>query len=454
MSVKEYFDANANPQEQGYVFVLMAERTKDVYEGYIKKAADALGFRCESFVDLKGPGDILGDILERIQKAEILIYDLTNFSPNVMWELGVGLTIKDADKVVVIREEGDEKVPFNIYSHRISYEYNAHDQISLEQLRETLIEVMRRINRSNMRDNPIKTHEVRRLLETASKLIDGKDWITAEVLFENMNSKEPENWYIFNQWGIMLRSKNEFQSAVTKFNQAIEWARFEDEKAYIYTELGILYQMNRKHDEAEDWFRKAERAADNSNKQLYVAWAEFHEELGDYFTAQNKINSVLGKLKESDSEYQEFKFRHEYYNTRINDASYKKSFEEYKREHRRNQRSPSYDRKEVDNRRPFAPRMRDVRVARDKSVIPYDISWEDLQKNFVGSVVEGTVSGVADFGVFVNLTGSFSGLIHWKSLKPGFEQHFAKNQPLKVKIQSALFDSRNGKERISLLLAD
>lgn len=95
-----------------------------------------------------------------------------------------------------------------------------------------------------------------------------------------------------------------------------------------------------------------------------------------------------------------------------------------------------------------------MRVARDKSVIPYDISWEDLQKNFVGSVVEGTVSGVADYGVFVNLTGSFSGLIRWKSLEPGFEQHFAKNQPLKAKIQSAVFDSRNGRERISLLLAD
>jgi tetratricopeptide (TPR) repeat protein len=217
------------------VFALLPEKAKRIYEDFIRKAADSLSLKCESFIDLMLPGTILEDILARIQKAEILIYDLTDFSPNVMWELGVGLTIKEADKVIILREKTQTSLPFNIYNHRITYEYDSTDESDLDQLRESLKEVMRRINTASVRDNPIKSHEVRKLIESATRSIETKDWITAQVLFESMDSIEPENWYIYNQWGIMLRAKNEFQSAVSKFNQAIEYAKFEDEMCFVYT---------------------------------------------------------------------------------------------------------------------------------------------------------------------------------------------------------------------------
>src|SRR5262245_15468011 len=86
MPVKDYVDTTPNPMEQGYVFVLLPEKTKDIYENYVKKAADSLTLRCESFLDLKAPEDALDAILARIQRAEILIYDITDFTPNVMWE--------------------------------------------------------------------------------------------------------------------------------------------------------------------------------------------------------------------------------------------------------------------------------------------------------------------------------------------------------------------------------
>jgi hypothetical protein len=47
-----------------------------------------------------------------------------------------------------------------------------------------------------------------------------------------MDSKEPENWYIYNQWGIMLRSKGgAFEAANEKFNKALNFTDFDDEKA-------------------------------------------------------------------------------------------------------------------------------------------------------------------------------------------------------------------------------
>jgi tetratricopeptide (TPR) repeat protein len=459
MSVKEYFDSNANPQEQGYVFVLLPGKAKSVYEDYVKRAADSLSFRCESFIDQKTPGIIIEDILGRMQKAEILIYDISDFNPNVMWELGVGLTIKEADKVILLKEKSEADIPFNIYQHRVSFEYDLNDSANMEQLRESLSEVMRRINRASVRDNPVKSHEVRKLIESATRSIENKDWITAQVLFEKMDTLEPENWYIYNQWGIMLRAKNDFQSAVTKFNQAIEFARFEDEKSFIYTELGILYQKNRRYNEAEDWFKKAEKA-DNKNKYLYLAWAEFHDELADYFNAQTRINSVLGKLKESDPDFKEFKLRHDYYNHKIGDSSYKRSFEEFKREQRRLQQPPrpeefrrDYRRDTVSSRPPQGRSFEPKPIPENN--IPYDISWEEFKRNFIGTVVDGIVNGIDEkFGLFVTLTRNLSGLIYWRYLPQGFEQRFSINQPIKVKIQSATIDTANGKKRISLVLAE
>ncbi|MFX0209866.1 MAG: hypothetical protein ACFFDT_28040, partial [Candidatus Hodarchaeota archaeon] len=75
MTAKEYFEKKSNPEEEGTVFVLLAQEAEKVYEEYVKKAAEELNFQCESFIDTKGPGDALETIFGGIQKAEILIFD-------------------------------------------------------------------------------------------------------------------------------------------------------------------------------------------------------------------------------------------------------------------------------------------------------------------------------------------------------------------------------------------
>jgi tetratricopeptide (TPR) repeat protein len=385
----------------------------------------------------------------------VLIYDITDFNPNVMWELGIGLTVKEADKVILLREKSEELLPFNIYNHRVSYQYEVGDQASLDQLREELIQIMQKINRASVRDNPIKSHEVRKLLESATGSIDRKDWITAQVLFESMDRQEPGNWYIYNQWGILLRAKNDFESSLGKFNQAIDYARFDDEKSLIYAEVGVLYQRNRRYNEAEDWFKKAEKA-DNKNKHLFLAWAEFHNELGDYFAAQTRINSVLGKLRDTDADYKELKLRHDYYNQKIEDPNFKRSFEEFKR-YRRMPSAGSRDlrRPEGSTTRRPADVRNDSREVPSDTRIPYDISWEEFKRNYMGQVVDGTVNGLDEkLGVFVTLARSLSGLIYWRTLGPGFEQRFSRNQPVRVKIESAEVDSESGRKRISLRLVE
>src|SRR5258708_8199690 len=113
----------------------------------------------------------------------------------------------------------------------------------------------------------------------------------------------------------MLRSEREFELAITKFQKALEYTESNDDKSFIYTELAVLHQMSRKYSEAEEWFKKAEKA-DSENSRLYIAWAERYDELGDHFNAQAKIGGALarmGKGRESDPIFQELMLRHIYY---------------------------------------------------------------------------------------------------------------------------------------------
>src|SRR5256885_6496764 len=128
----------------------------------------------------------------------------------------------------------------------------------------------------------------------------------------------------------MLRTKgDEFDAAYDRFNKALAFTEFDDEKAFIYTEIAVLHQIDRRYADAEDWFRKAERA-DPENNRLYIAWADYYDELGDHLNAQAKIGGALarmGKGREGDPSYQQLLLRHDYYNRKIRDASYKRTFE-------------------------------------------------------------------------------------------------------------------------------
>lgn len=434
--IKEFLDANPNPLEPGYVFALLPEKAQPIYDGQVKKAAESLGLRCESSIDFKHPGDDLREMLARMQKAEILVYDLTDLTPDVMWELGLGLAIKDAERVIVIGAESDTS-SFDIDSHKLTYRYNPNSSESLDDLHKTLREVMQRINRASARKAPFQSPEVKSLLESALKAVEREEWIAAEALFQTMDLREPENWYIYNQWGITLRRKGEFETSEHKFKQALRFTDFDDEKAFIYTEIAVLHQLNQNYFEAEECFRKAERA-DRKNTRLYIAWAEYFNELGDYFNAQSKIAAALTRVRsEDDPRHKELTLRHAYYSKKISNPTYKKAFEQFRREEGLPRPSLPAHWEEGGNR------------------LPYDIDWNDLVKNYVGAVVEGEISSItAEHGIFVRLSRQFTGLIFWRNLTEGFAEKFSKNEKVKVRISKAFINARDQRGRIDLRLIE
>jgi hypothetical protein len=440
MDVKRFLGTKAHAVQPGFVFVMLPEKCRDIYYGHVKQVTEALGLQCDSFLDRKSPEDALEAVVEGIQKAEILICDITDFMPNVMWELGVGSALKDAEKVIVIREDTKTPLPFNISSNRVTYQYDPASQESLGELSKTLKEVLQKVIRP-IKPPRIKSPEVISLFKGTLDAVEKGQWVTAEALFQIMDSKEPKNWYIYNQWGMMLRAKgDEVEAATDRFNKALTFTEFDDDKAFVYTELAILNQKSRKYSEAEDWFKRAERA-DNKNSRLYIAWAEYYDELGDYFNAQAKIGGALGllRLKADDPEYKEFMVRHEYYGRKI--LGYRKTLEIFLGEKVRDERKqPLLESKPV----------KQNGSGSSGSSLPYDINWQDLMNNYLNAVVEGEISNINAYGVFVRLSREFTGLVYHRNLSSDYGDRYSRNQRVKVRITKAFVDDKDQKPKIDL----
>ena len=103
-------------------FVLMPFRKelKTVYTEAIKTACDKAGFKAVRADELIGPFNIHRDFIEYIFSSDAIIADLTDWNPNVFYELGVAHAI--ANKTIMIVQEG-QKLPFDIHNYRcIAYD--------------------------------------------------------------------------------------------------------------------------------------------------------------------------------------------------------------------------------------------------------------------------------------------------------------------------------------------
>ena len=73
------------------------------------------------------PGDINKDIINRLHKSDMVIADLTDHNPNVMWEVGLRHAF---NKPIVTICKSDQKFPSDLISHRhIPYDLSDPDEL-------------------------------------------------------------------------------------------------------------------------------------------------------------------------------------------------------------------------------------------------------------------------------------------------------------------------------------
>ena len=105
-------------------FVIMPfdEEVDDVYDHFMKPLLESVGFEVDRADDIDSQQNILRDILELIDKSELIVADLTNGNPNVFYELGLAHALR---KPVILLTQNIDEVPFDLKSYRL-LEYSTH----------------------------------------------------------------------------------------------------------------------------------------------------------------------------------------------------------------------------------------------------------------------------------------------------------------------------------------
>lgn len=108
----------------------------------IEEIGASLGYRCVRADDIQRPGVIHADIWEHIQRAGIVVADITDLNPNVILEVGVAAAIKEQFRLVLLVKSGSTApVPFDLAPFRhIRYEDSMKGS---KELRERLSDSMR-----------------------------------------------------------------------------------------------------------------------------------------------------------------------------------------------------------------------------------------------------------------------------------------------------------------------
>jgi len=125
-------------------FVLMpfAAKFQPLYEGPIQSSVSKVGLRCERADEIPGVQMITWDIWERINRARVLVAELTDRNANVFYELGVAHALS---KDVVLITQSMDFVPFDLKALRcIVYEATPSGMEELRtRLEATLATVMK-----------------------------------------------------------------------------------------------------------------------------------------------------------------------------------------------------------------------------------------------------------------------------------------------------------------------
>ena len=143
MSVAPIFGGRGFVVDDLLCFVLMpfADELGPVYKDHIKEVVEQCGLQCVRADDVFEPGQIMEQIWGLMNRAKLVIVDLTGKNPNVFYELGVVHTL---GKPVILMTQSEDDVPFDVrHLRHILYEYTPQGCRELERkLREAIQEVV------------------------------------------------------------------------------------------------------------------------------------------------------------------------------------------------------------------------------------------------------------------------------------------------------------------------
>jgi sigma54-dependent transcription regulator len=126
-------------------FVLMpfaeVDNVQSVYHDHLKKVVEGAGLRCERADDIHDTSGVMQSVWEGINRARVIIAEMTARNANVFYELGIAHTL---GKPVIMITQSMDFVPFDLKHLRcILYDYRPGKIARFEEaLRKTLERVL------------------------------------------------------------------------------------------------------------------------------------------------------------------------------------------------------------------------------------------------------------------------------------------------------------------------
>ncbi|RJX25748.1 MAG: hypothetical protein C4531_16735 [Desulfurivibrio sp.] len=148
IQVNPIFGPASYQVDERLAFVLMpfTDELTEIYKTFIKPTVELPEFQlvCKRADDIKSNRAIIQDIWKSICEARIIIADMSNLNPNVMYELGITHTLGKETILIYQKSEEEIKFPFDLsHIRRIEYENSATGGRKLEQeLKETLEHIL------------------------------------------------------------------------------------------------------------------------------------------------------------------------------------------------------------------------------------------------------------------------------------------------------------------------
>ncbi|MGA2298558.1 MAG: hypothetical protein ABSG15_13510 [FCB group bacterium] len=137
-----------------FVIMPFAENYKQVYDHGIEPAVKYFGYRCVRADDPYGPRNIVKDIIEYLYYSDFIIADISDFNPNVFYELGISHCM--GNKTILICNEKSNKPPFDLSNYHIIFYKESIDgirEVLKEELKATINNYDNWINKPN---NPVQ----------------------------------------------------------------------------------------------------------------------------------------------------------------------------------------------------------------------------------------------------------------------------------------------------------
>jgi nucleoside 2-deoxyribosyltransferase len=126
------------------VFVLMPfrEELAPIYQ-IIKEAGAQVGLRVMRADEMVSPGQITAQISDAIGRAGLIVADITNQNPNVLFEIGMATSL---GKNLIIISQDRERIPFDIAHQRVIFYENSIR--GAKELEDQLVMAMRQVAES------------------------------------------------------------------------------------------------------------------------------------------------------------------------------------------------------------------------------------------------------------------------------------------------------------------